>query len=102
MSRDTALMSSIAPAKSAAGAVRTCDPEDAGWCALCGDEALPARVLDVRANDGLATVTMLASGAASSPANANIDVAIDLVDGVSIGDVVLVHQGFVISRMGAP
>ncbi len=102
MSRDTALMSSIASANSAAEAVRTCDPEDAGGCALCGDEALPARVLDVRASDGLATVTMLAIGATSLGANASIDVAIDLVDGVSIGDVVLVHQGFVISRVGTP
>ena len=102
MSRDSARMSSIASADSAAGAVRTCDPGDAGGCALCGDEALPARVLDVRANDGLATVTMLVSGATSLSVNASIDVAIDLVDGVSIGDVVLVHQGFVISRVGAP
>jgi len=102
VSRDTARMSPIASANSAAEAVRTCDPEDAGGCALCGDEALPARVLDVRASDGLATVTMLASGAASLSVNACLDVAIDLVDGVSIGDVVLVHQGFVISRVGAP
>lgn len=102
MSRDTARMSSIASPMSATEAMRTCDPGDAGGCALCGDEALPARVLDVRANDGLATVTMLATGAASLPANACIDVAIDLVDGISIGDVVLVHQGFVISRVGAP
>ncbi len=80
-------------------AMKTCDPVDPGGCALCGDEALPARVIEVRSALGVATVAMLATGIAASAAASTLDVALDLVDGVGVGDVVLVHQGFVISRM---
>jgi hydrogenase maturation factor len=81
-----------------------CDPQDPDGCALCGDEALPAGVLSIDRQAQMATVVLLAD---ASPAGgqtsfgAVIPAALDLVDGIAAGDVVLVHQGFVIGRVGA-
>lgn len=61
-----------------------------GHCALCGDEAVLARVVSVDPITGTAEV---AGEGVTGP------VALDLVDGVAPGDAVLVHQGFAISRM---
>jgi hydrogenase maturation factor len=42
------------------------------------------------------------AGAGYAAAGARLTVALDLVDDVAPGDLVLVHQGFVISRVEAP
>lgn len=89
------------PARDERPAVKSCAPDDPAGCALCGDEAIPARVLDVRPALGVATVTMLGTGVASPAVGFEMDAALDLVDGIVVGDVVLVHQGFVISRLAA-
>jgi len=67
-----------------------CEPGAAGGCQLCGDVALRALVLavDVAANE--ASVAM---------GDRNGVVAIDLVEQVRPGDVLLVHQGFAIERV---
>jgi len=70
-----------------------CAPGPHGTCALCGDEALPGRVAALDDAEGTAEVELEGRMAV---------VALDLVDGVAVGDVVLVHQGFAISRMEAP
>ena len=75
-----------------------CDPSTPRGCAICGDEALPARVLSVDGRTHTATVLFRDDGRPIG----QIEAALDLVDGVSVGDVVLVHQGFVISRVAAP
>ena len=67
-----------------------CTPGPDGSCALCGDEAVPGRVLSVDVDAGTGAVAV--SGAVRA-------VALDLVDGVRPGDTVLVHQGFVIARV---
>ena len=67
-----------------------CEPGPDGTCALCGDEATPGRVLAVDAGTRTAEVAM--------PGGAR-HVALDLVDDVAVGDEVLVHQGFAISRV---
>jgi hypothetical protein len=81
-----------------------CDPEDPGGCALCGDEALPAGVLSIDRQAQMATVVLLADGGPAggqTAFGAVLPAALDLVDGIAPGDVVLVHQGFVLSRVGA-
>jgi hydrogenase maturation factor len=70
-----------------------CTPGPDGSCSLCGDEAVSGRVLSVDARAGTAEVALAGAVAA---------VALDLVDGVRIGDTVLVHQGFAIARVDAP
>lgn len=73
----------------------TCVPDDAGRCSLCADEAVEARVSAVDEARGMASV-QLAGGAQVTL------VALDLVDGIVAGDLVLVHQGFAIGRLGGP
>ncbi len=65
--------------------------ETLGSCHLCGDEAVAGRVVAIDVGTGTATVTF-ASGMAT--------VALDLVE-VGVGDTVLVHLGFAISRLEA-
>ena len=60
-------------------------------CSLCGDEALPAVVRALHAD---ATADVESECAVQR-------VALDLVDGVQVGDTILVHQGFAISRVEA-
>jgi hydrogenase maturation factor len=67
-----------------------CEPGPDGTCQLCGDVAVRALVLTVDAAANEASVEM--EGRASI-------VAIDLVDQVCAGDVLLVHQGFAIQRV---
>jgi D-sedoheptulose 7-phosphate isomerase len=69
-----------------------CTPEVGGHCSVCGDEALPARVLALDARARSATVAM---------AGAEREVAMDLVVGARVGDTVMVHQGFAISPVDA-
>lgn len=61
-------------------------------CSLCGDEALPAVVLALHAD---ATADVESECATQR-------VALDLVDGVQVGDTILVHQGFAITRVETP
>jgi hydrogenase maturation factor len=68
-----------------------CSPDDHGDCCVCGDEALPMRVLAV-GDDSTATVV---------GADAQITVATDLVPDVTVGDTLLIHQGFAIARLEA-
>ena len=75
-----------------------CTPGPDGSCSLCGDEATPGRVLSVDAAAGTAAVVLAGAPVASAPAT----VALDLVEGVRVGDTVLVHQGFAIARVDAP
>lgn len=79
-----------------------CAPGAPAECAVCGDVALPARVLEIRSGQRLATVALLAGKSADTytPLDTVLETALDLVDGIAVGDLVLVHQGFVISRVG--
>ncbi|MFN2398212.1 MAG: HypC/HybG/HupF family hydrogenase formation chaperone [Gemmatimonadaceae bacterium] len=72
-------------------------------CSVCGDEAFPARVLEVRSGPRSARVMSLATrtAAACTSPDTELEAALDLVDGIAVGDVVLVHQGFVIGRVDA-
>jgi hydrogenase maturation factor len=65
--------------------------EDA-HCITCGDVAVALRVLEC---DGTTALCADAQGVGHS-------VAIDLVDGASAGDELLVHAGVAIRRLGAP
>lgn len=69
-----------------------CAPGADGSCAVCGDEALPARVFAVDAALRAAWVEVR---------GAVVEIALDLVEGVGVGDTVLVHQGFAIARVDA-
>jgi len=66
-----------------------CTPGPDGRCALCSDEGLPGQVLELRPG-GLAWVQL-----AAGPQ----EVALDLVEGVQVGEWVLVHLGFAITRL---
>jgi hydrogenase maturation factor len=84
-----------------------CDPAAPGGCAICGDEALPARVVSIDALARSASVRLLEGGSGGAvvrdtTGGAVLAAALDLVDGVGVGDVVLVHQGFVIGRVEVP
>jgi hypothetical protein len=70
----------------------SCVPGPDGSCSLCGDEAVEARVLAVDAATRTAAVAV--QGAVRVA-------ALDLVDDVVAGDLVMVHQGFAIARVGA-
>lgn len=61
-------------------------------CHLCGDEAIPGRVLAL----DLATRTAIVA-LEGEPST----VALDLVD-ARVGDVLLVHMGFAIARLEQP
>lgn len=69
------------------GGYLTCQPGPDGSCAICGDEALPGRVVKLLDNN-MAAVEM--NGRL-------VEVAIDLVDEVRVGDMLLVHLGFAIA-----
>ncbi len=67
-----------------------CSPEHG--CSLCGDVAIPARIISIDAVAGFARAVAQ---------DRTLEVALDLVDGVAVGDTILVHQGFAISRLDA-
>lgn len=60
-----------------------------GQCHLCGDVAVPGRVLEI--DRAARTATIWSDGAQAT-------VALDLID-AEVGDEVLVHQGFAIERL---
>lgn len=68
-----------------------CVPNSDGSCSICGDEASPAVIESIDAAAGTAQV--LGSVGASST------VALDLLDGASVGDTIMVHLGFAIERI---
>lgn len=59
-------------------------------CPTCQDQGLPGRVLAIDAATNTATVKM---------AEGENEVALDLVDGVTVGDFVLVHIGTAIAKL---
>ncbi len=68
-----------------------CVPSAEGHCVSCSDEALQARVLRVDQETGLALVTV-------NDVTEEIDIT--LVESVGLGDLVLVHGGVAITRVG--
>ena len=69
----------------------SCQPNvHEGSCPTCGDEALPARILQI--NDDSNTAQVLIEGAKS-------EVALDLIGEVQVGDTILVHIGFAIAKL---
>lgn len=63
---------------------------DGSWshCITCGDEGIPMRVVEIGSDAALCT----------DEAGTSHEVAIDLVDGVTLGVTVLVHAGVAIGR----
>lgn len=68
------------------------EPCGHGSCPLCGDEAVPVRIVAV--GPGAEAVGTTADGR-------EVEVLLDLVPGAGVGDVVLVHAGVAIARVGA-
>ena len=71
----------------------TCLPDTHGYCATCGDEALPARVVRLTTDGWNALVEV-----AGQPT----EVDISLVENVRVGDVLLVHGGVALGRSETP
>ncbi|MDQ2714705.1 MAG: HypC/HybG/HupF family hydrogenase formation chaperone [Chloroflexota bacterium] len=69
----------------------SCELNAEGHCITCSDEALEARVLRVDQQSGVAFVTI---------SDVLEEVDISLVDAVGAGDMLLVHGGVAISRVG--
>lgn len=61
-----------------------------GHCVTCSDEALPATVLRIDHESGLAFVAI---------EQASVEVDITLVDAVRVGQVLLVHGGVAIGTL---
>lgn len=68
---------------------QACEAPD-GHCITCGDEGIPMRVFECRADFAVCT----------DQAGERRDVALDLVGPVQAGDEVLVHAGVAIRRLG--
>jgi hydrogenase maturation factor len=68
----------------------SCVLDSEGHCVTCSDEALPARVLRVDQETGLALVMVQ---------DATEEIDITLVEGVVPGDVLLVHGGVAIGHV---
>jgi hydrogenase assembly chaperone HypC/HupF len=67
-----------------------CIPDSEGHCITCSDEALPAKVLRVDQETGLALVTVN---------DMTEEVDITLVEDVTPGDMLLVHGGIAIASL---
>ncbi len=65
-----------------------CELDAEGHCITCSDEALPATVLRIDQDTGVAVVTI---------EDAAEEVDITLIDEVAAGDVILVHGGVAIA-----
>jgi hydrogenase expression/formation protein HypC len=70
----------------------SCELHAEGHCITCSDQALPASVLRVDCENGLALVTVEGSEMAE-------EIDITLVDDIAPGDVVLVHGGVAIAHI---
>jgi hypothetical protein len=66
-----------------------CEPDAHGRCITCGDEALPATVLQIDELLGTAVVAV---------ENETTEIDISLVDDVAVGQVLLVHGGVALGR----
>lgn len=73
--------------------MRTAERDEAFHCITCSDEGCEMPVLEVDADLGLA-VCLQGDGTRES-------VEIALLDGVEVGDVLLVHAGTALTRVGA-
>jgi hydrogenase maturation factor len=71
----------------------SCTPNEAGHCITCSDEALPATVLSVDANQLTALVALEMENATTE-----MEVDVSLVEPVEPGDIVLVHGGIALER----
>jgi hydrogenase maturation factor len=69
----------------------SCELDAEGHCITCSDEALPAKVLSVDSETGLALVMLK---------DETEEIDITLVEGVAPGDVLLVHGGVAIAHLG--
>ncbi|HEY6408220.1 MAG TPA: HypC/HybG/HupF family hydrogenase formation chaperone [Ktedonobacteraceae bacterium] len=69
----------------------SCELDAEGHCVTCSDEALPARVLRVDQEHGLAL---------ASVKDTVEEIDITLVDSVAPGDILLVHGGVAIAHQG--
>ena len=74
------------------GRVPECIPDEDGKCSICADEAIPGVVLSLNSKDATAQVQLPTEVAT---------IAIDLLDETTVGDSVMVHMGFAISRVEA-
>ncbi len=63
-----------------------------GECTVCGDVAVPGTVLAL--DPGTATATLQIGGQIRA-------VAVDLLDGLKVGDLILIHAGVAIARLEA-
>ena len=70
--------------------VAACHPEVG--CITCGDEGVEMRALKVDAGSGLAVCL--------DPRGSTSEVDLGIVSGVSPGDIVLVHAGVALARLG--
>lgn len=69
----------------------SCELDAEGHCITCSDEALPAKVLSVDSETGLALVMLR---------DETEEIDITLVEGVAPGDILLVHGGAAIAHLG--
>jgi hypothetical protein len=67
-----------------------CQPDAEGHCVTCSDEALPARVLHIDQENGLALVEIK---------DKTEEIDITLVETIAPGDQVLVHGGVALARL---
>jgi len=67
-----------------------CHPDAEGHCVTCSDEALPARVLQIDQETGLALVEIK---------DTTEEVDVTLVEAVAPGDQLLVHGGVALARL---
>lgn len=66
-----------------------CEPDEHGHCAICADEGVAGRVLELLPH-ALARVAL---------PDGEREVALDLLDGIGVGDHILVHAGVGIARL---
>jgi hydrogenase maturation factor len=83
----------------------SCELDAEGHCVTCSDEALPAKVLSIDEETGLALVEVKAGHPAWGAGNRGMmkrtteEIDITLVDSVSPGDMLLVHGGVAIGLL---
>jgi len=63
-------------------------------CITCSDEGLPMRVVALPGNDGIAICR--------DEAGADQEVAVDLIEAITVGDEILVHAGVAIAMACTP
>jgi hydrogenase maturation factor len=71
----------------------SCTPDGNGACSLCGDVAVRAKIVSIDQDAGMA---IACSG------DVELSVALDLIEPPTVGDTILVHQGFAIARVEVP